>query len=64
MYVSRKKNVCKSQNTMSHMKPFFLYFQLMTYVFLLVPLAVMVFMKDPSYFQDFLSFLKCINTLF
>ena len=61
MYVSRAKNVCKSQNTM---KPICLYSQLIITVFLLLPPAVLVIMDDPSNFQGFLSFLKCIYTPF
>ena len=61
MSVSHEKNVCKSQNSM---KPFFLYFQLINKLFLLVPQTVPVIMDNPCNFQDFLSFLMCIYTLF
>ena len=46
------------------MKPFFLYFQVRNNLFLLVLPAVLVIMDDPSNFQDFLSFLKCIYIVF
>ena len=59
MYVSRSKNVCKSQN---NMKLFVLYSQFINTVFF--PPAVLVIMDDLSNFQVFLSFLKCIYTPF
>ena len=61
MLVSHAKNVGKSQN---NMKPLFLYFQWINNVFFLVPPAVLVMIDDPSNFQDFISFLKCIYTTF
>ena len=51
MFVSHTKNVCQSQNSM---KPFFLYYQLIIYVFLFVSAAVPVIIDNPSKFQDFL----------
>ena len=59
MLVGHSKYVGKSQN---NVKPLFLYFQLINSVFLLVPLAVLVIIDDPSNFQDYLSFLKWIYT--
>ena len=64
MLVSRKilcRNVGKSQNTI---QPFFLNFQWITNMFLLVPLAVLVIIEDTTNFQDFLISLKLIYTPF
>ena len=54
MSVGHAKNVCRSQNSM---KPFFLYYQWITNVFLLVSPAVMVIMNNPSNFQALLRLL-------
>ena len=61
MLVSLTKNVGRSKN---NRKSFFLYFQLITNVFLLVQLEVLVIIEDPSNLQDFLSFLKFTYTPF
>ena len=45
-------------------EPFFLYTQLINNVLLSVQPAALVIMEDPSNFQEFLSFLKFIYTLF
>ena len=46
------------------MKPFYLYFQFINNVFLLVPEAVLVIMDNPLHFLDFLSFSKYIYSPF
>ena len=61
MSVSHAKNVGKSQNSMI---PFFLYFQLINNMFLLVWPAVLVIIYDQSNLQDFPSYLKGICTHF
>ena len=60
--VSRKmlcQNVGRSQNSM---KTFFLNFQWINNVFLLVPPTVLVIIEDTSNFQVFLSLIKLIYT--
>ena len=59
MSVGHAKNIGWSQ---INMRPFFLYYQYITNMFLLVSPAVLVFIGNSSNFQDFLSFLMCIYT--